>query len=338
MVKVTDRPPKVICDELQDLRIALDKDVPEREVDHNLLIATWNLRAFGGLTKQWHSKPDDTPRRDFHSIRCIAEILSHFDVVALQEVRGDLRALRHTLKVLNDPDPHWGVILTDECRGRLGNDERMAFVFDTRRVKPCGLAAEIVIPEETLKKARVKKTSLDRQFARTPYAVTFYAAGITLMLITVHIYYGRRADTSERQREIQTIADWLADWSARLAKDDRQHNMIVLGDFNIRHKGDRLYQALISRGLRTPEELDDVERTIFPETKHSHYDQIAWFTEDQGKIPRLSLDYRHHAGSFDFVPHCLRNQALTRQQLSYRISDHLPLWVEFLLRPKHGGV
>lgn len=338
MVTVIDRPPAKIGAELSALKDVLDDKIPERQIDHNLLLATWNIRAFGGLTKKWHAQPDDEPRRDFHSIRCIAEILSRFDVIAIQEVRSDLRALRHTLKVLNDPDPHWGVILTDVCRSRSGNYERMAFLFDTRRVKPCGLAAELVLPREVVDENKLKEGALDRQFVRTPYAVSFYAGGRTFILVTVHIIYGKKQDTAERQKEIAAIADWLADWAKDLAADNREHNLLALGDFNIDKKEGPLYEALTGRGLRTPVELDNAQRTIFDETKDSHYDQIAWFADKQGKVPYLSLDYRNKAGSFDFTPHCLRDLELTNFQLSWRISDHLPLWAEFLLRPSHGKI
>jgi len=43
--------------------------------------------------------------------------------------------------------------------------------------------------------------------------------------------------------------------------------------------------------------------------------------------PKLSLTPTGKAGSFDFVGHVHTN--LTRQQLSWRLSDHLRLWVEF---------
>jgi hypothetical protein len=39
------------------------------------------------------------------------------------------------------------------------------------------------------------------------------------------------------------------------------------------------------------------------------------------------MTYTHRAGSFDFIPHIM--QGLTRTEISWRISDHYPLWVEF---------
>ena len=65
-----------------------------KELDRNLLVGSWNLRAFGGLTKKWQSGGGDSPKRDLADVLAIAAMLSRFDVVAVQEVRSDLRALR----------------------------------------------------------------------------------------------------------------------------------------------------------------------------------------------------------------------------------------------------
>jgi len=73
------------------------------------------------------------------------EIISRFDVIALQEVKSNIRALRDTMKVLGN---HWGLILTDVTRGDAGNGERMAYLFDTRRVQLSGLACELVVPNK----------------------------------------------------------------------------------------------------------------------------------------------------------------------------------------------
>ena len=67
--------------------------------------------------------------RDVFDIRCIAEIVSRFDVVAIQEVRGNLTALQTLLTALG---PNWATIMTDVTRGKAGNNERMAFAFDLR--------------------------------------------------------------------------------------------------------------------------------------------------------------------------------------------------------------
>ena len=79
---VTEPPPEEVAADLERLRSALDESVPAKALDRNLLVATWNVRAFGDLTEKWVSSEEDTPKRDLHSLLCIAEIVSRFDVVA----------------------------------------------------------------------------------------------------------------------------------------------------------------------------------------------------------------------------------------------------------------
>lgn len=71
-------------------------------------------------------------------------------------------------------------------------------------------------------------------------------------------------------------------------------------------------------------------RTIFDQPgKGKFYDQIAWFLEF-GRGPVLNLGYLG-AGSFDFVP--LLRGGLSKVSLSWKVSDHYPLWVEFEAPP-----
>ena len=137
MATIYDPLPLEVLENLAILSADLDEKIPSKELDRNLLIASWNIRAFGNLTRKWWSDEKDSPRRDLHSIYCIAEILSRFDVIAVQEVKANLRALRDTLKLLGE---HWSMILTDTNKSNSGNDERMAYLFDTRRVNLSGLA------------------------------------------------------------------------------------------------------------------------------------------------------------------------------------------------------
>jgi endonuclease/exonuclease/phosphatase family metal-dependent hydrolase len=301
---------------LLELRAALDAVVPAKQLDRNLLVATWNLRAFGGLTQKWRAEPEDSPRRDLFDVRCIAEVVSRFDVVGIQEVRGNLTALQALLEMLG---PEWGAIMTDVTRGRAGNDERMAFVFDLRRVKPSGLAGELVVAIE--QGTSVEEGELGRQFARTPYAVSFAAGATALTLVTLHVLYGEEA---ERADELREIARWLAGW----AKHEQRwnQNLIALGDFNIDRRGDPLFEAFTSTGLEPAPGLDEVPRTIFGSGGTAkYYDQIAWFVQRTGG-PMLGLEWLS-SGSFDFVP--LLQGGLTKTALSWKLSDHYPLWVEF---------
>ncbi len=100
---------------LQALRTQLDADVPTRTLEETLLLGTWNLREFGA--------GKHGGRRD-ESIATIAEIVSRFDVVALQEVNKDLTDLDRLLRA-------WPVVETP----RHGHDRRAPRQQRARRLR-----------------------------------------------------------------------------------------------------------------------------------------------------------------------------------------------------------
>jgi hypothetical protein len=221
----------------------------------------------------------------------------------------------------------WAFLVTDVSRGPQGNNERLAFVFDRHRVRPSGLACELVVAAEN---AGIPEDALKGQFARTPYAVSFASDPGVFTLVTLHVTYGQ--GPQDRVAELEEIAGWLAAWARD--GDAWGVNLIALGDFNIDRQDDPLYQAFTGTGLRPPDALNHVPRTIFDDPDpaappdHRHfYDQIAWFADAPG-VPALSLPYVN-AGMFDFTGGLIPAASLV--QLSWRISDHFPLWVEFHL-------
>lgn len=327
MPSVTDKKPKYVRDDLRRLRKSL-KTIPELR-DGNLLIATWNIRGFGDLTEKWSTNNGESPARNLHAIVCIAEILSRFDVIAIQEVKGNIKSLRHTMKLLG---PNWGFLMTDVTRGDAGNKERMAFVFNRDRVKPSGLACELVVPRIVSKKLVDGANAFQRQFVRTPYAVSFIRESKTFILTTLHVFYGKKTQPEKRINELKAIAKWLANWARKLksyGKVGHGHNLLALGDFNIDRKGDDLYEAFISKGLYIPDDISAFPSTIFSKPgkpkSDMHYDQIAWFNGAK-KVPKLSMKYSK-GGFVDFKKDVMRD--LDNTKLSWRMSDHYPLWVEF---------
>lgn len=251
---------------------------------------------------------------------CIIEIIKSFDIIAVQEVKGNIKCLRETMKALGED---WSFIITDVTKGNAGNYERLAFIFNTKKVSLSGIACEIVIPKEQLDKGVIGSDALDRQFARTPYAVSFKAKDKTFVLLTLHVLYGDSVD--DRIGELKALADWIHDWAISLKKWG--YSLITLGDFNIEKVDGLAYKTFIASGLYIPDELKDGSRTIFGKKKL--YDQIAWFATKKLK-PQISLEYIK-GGTFHFPGKVLRDQNYTTNQLSYRISDHVPLWAEFKL-------
>jgi endonuclease/exonuclease/phosphatase family metal-dependent hydrolase len=307
--------PAAVTKDLNRLGAALDEHLPAK-VDDNLLIGTWNIRGFGGLTPKWQSGPNDQPKRDWHALACLAAVVERFDVTAIQESKRDTTALMALLHRLGD---RYRVIVSDATEGAPGNAERLAYVYDSERVQPSGLVGEIVLPAAADHEVE--------QFARTPYAAAFVRGGTDFILTTVHVLWGK--GPQDRLGEVQAFADWMRKWADR--PKDWNHNLLVLGDFNLDRIDDPLYAAFVSTGLWPPPDLGLVPRTIFDNDKdHHYYDQIAWFNDptDPDLPPMLNgLTFTNRCGSLDFVPLVLNG--LTKSQLSFRISDHYPLWVEF---------
>ena len=304
--------------EVRQLQAAVGAVVPARTTS-NLLVGSWNLRALAGIADSWNASDRTSPRRDRRAAALIAAIISRFDVVAVQEVRRDTSALRAVLAELGTD---WQFMCSDVTEGDDGNGERLTFLFDTTRVRPSGLIGEIVLPSAAGRAAS--------QFARTPYAASFTRAGVEVVLTTVHIIWD--GAPARRIPEVTAFANWMRHWARR--PRDWNTNLLVLGDFNLDGPGTPLYQAFVSTGLFPPGQLSNLPRTIFDSTHHPHhYDQIAWFStvHADGTVHSLldGLAFTGRAGNFDFVPHVY--PAMSKTSLSWRISDHYPLWIEFAL-------
>lgn len=258
-----------IAARLLTLRHDLYETIKKDRQPNSLIIGSWNIRAFN----------NGIPRMD-ESYHYIAEIIDHFDICAIQEVKSDLEPLRRLVKLLG---PNWDFFVSDISIHKGGNNERMAFVYNTNRVFFRNLIGEIVLPKESL--------IAGEQVARSPFFASFQAGWFKFSLCSAHILYGD--DLKLRAAEIKVIADLLV---KRARSEDQVH--IFLGDMNIEKKDGEIMQALKESKLTVPD---------FGPTNMSGnrwFDQMA-FTE-KGKSSRKTRLLRH--GKFDwrhavFGPH-----------------------------------
>jgi endonuclease/exonuclease/phosphatase family metal-dependent hydrolase len=307
----SDYPKKVVEDIARLRRRIQASNLPSKHVDRNLLVATWNIRNFGAIYEKWTENPG-SPKRNLRAMAYIAEIVKVFDVVAIQEVKRDTSSIRMLLEdFLGD---NWNLIMSDVTAGEKGNTERFACVYDRRRVQPSGLAGEIVLPPTA-------KGNPVEQFDRTPYIVGFQSAREGFSLLTAHIRYGEKP--AGRIPELKSFSEYIAaEIRDRTTRGGEEKNLIVLGDFNIDERGDNpLFKAFASTGLVVPSHLLNLKTTYGTEPKF--YDQIAWF------MGNLDLITSGRCGVIDFSGAIYRE--LTLRQMSYRVSDHFPVWVEFLI-------
>lgn len=68
MPDITDSPPPAVARDIAALRAHLDQRVPPKQPGQNLLIATWNLRAFASLTREWTASAKASPKRDLRAL------------------------------------------------------------------------------------------------------------------------------------------------------------------------------------------------------------------------------------------------------------------------------
>jgi len=309
-----------IIENIQRLKTSIAAEVPLKSLEENLLIATWNIREFGKNAKTKRLK---------ESFFYMAEIVSSFDLVAIQEVGDKLDDLKTLMKILG---PEWDYMVTDITEGASGNGERLAFVFDTRKVLFRKVVGEIVLPAE--------KGKLTNQLARSPFIVAFQSGWFKFYITSVHIYYGKATKTSaeyiRRAEEIKAVASFLKKRTRR-----EKENHILLGDFNItgRDKNDLTYKALLEGGVKIPANLIALSNVNSNTDRTMPYDQIAYI--DQPGYMEF-VNNKNSVGVLDYYQHLYRTTdaavyegEVKKTKLSYKqwktfqLSDHLPLWIEF---------
>lgn len=321
-----------VIDRITALRKHIANHVPRRTASDTLLLATWNIRDFDS------NKFGEGPRIG-ESFYYIAEVISAFDLVAIQEVNEDMRPFEKVMDLLG---PNWRYIATDLTEGPSGNGERMVFVYDSNKVQFKHIAGEVVLPKSSL-------VSGSDQIARSPFLVRFQSGWFKFNLCTVHLYFGDDSGEGYQRRvaEIDSVAKFLR----KRAQEDGQ-NYILLGDMNVVGPDDDTMKALRKHKFILPSDLtqdNDVLRWVSNMSGDKHYDQIAFlprtdelelgsstnnagvlnyykavFTEDEAEI-------YHPLGQANGnwpATKAGRKTYFTKKWRTWQMSDHLPLFVE----------
>lgn len=319
-------------DHINALRKLIARTVPRRTATDTLLLATWNVRDFDS------DKFGQGPRLA-ESLHYIAEVVSAFDLVAMQEVNEDMRPFE---KVMNLLGPAWRYVATDVTEGPSGNGERMVFLFDETKVQFKHIAGEIVLPKSSL-------VGGEHQFARSPFLVRFQSGWFKFNLCTVHMYYGDDSGDGYARRvaEIDAVAKFL---KKRADKDGQ--NYILLGDMNVVSPEDDTMKALRKHKFILPADLtldSNALRWASNIGGDKNYDQIAFlvrrdelelgpsannagvlnyykavFTEDEAEayFPLGKANGKWP----DTV--AKRKTYYSKEWRTWQMSDHLPLFIE----------
>jgi endonuclease/exonuclease/phosphatase family metal-dependent hydrolase len=169
-------------------------------------IATWNLRKFSDRVE---NPPD---------LVTIARIIreNDFDLLAIQEVQQQGQVVQKLRRQLNEP---WRVAITEQT----GNHERYAFLYREDRV-------------ELTQTPKLAEGPDAEFFDRRPASASFKSGQFDFVLVTVHLWYGDKANNPRRRNE----AAALARIASGIAASGAEKDVIVLGDFNEMRTGGNL--------------------------------------------------------------------------------------------------
>lgn len=287
------------------------REIPHRARDR-LLLATWNIANLG------------VQQRSASDYALIAEIVSWFDLVSVQEVNDNLAGM---IAIKSNLPGRYRLLFSDAS----GNRERQAFLFDGTKVKLLEEVGRLSIPPSQLPQIKLPETTTAFPgFDRGPYFACFAAGGFRFQLLNVHLFYGSQSPADLERRTLETYA--VAWWANKRHRDKNTYvgNIIPLGDFNLPKvdPGDPIYRALVARGLTVPPHTSQIGSAI---ASDNYYDQIAFFPGE------TSDHFSGRMNVFDFDGALFGElwKADNRKQFlaytRFHISDHRPLWAEFAI-------
>ncbi|MCP5072470.1 MAG: endonuclease/exonuclease/phosphatase family protein [Rhodobacteraceae bacterium] len=339
---------------LKKLRAQLDQAVPAKDAEDTLLLATWNIRDLDKSNRRGFG--DRMPETWFY----IAEVLSRYDFVAVQEINR----LGEWEEIMDILGHDYAYICSDQTDTAIGgNGERLMFVFDKRKVTFQNIAGEIVLPNSMLISTAAEQNDDDtlnqgKQFRRTPYVCRFQSGWFKFSICTAHIYYGSESGDKLRQRvqEIDSLVDYFSGRADAELTYDRA--MILLGDFNVVKPDHATMDALKQKGFVVPEVLQ--LRSNFNQDKY--YDQMAFktkpdvieFVEGAGAdglpnagIVKLFDEIMTEADADEYAGDAVlssngKNKSgdelrkYYQSWKTYQFSDHFPLWTRIHVNASQG--
>lgn len=327
---------KRTIENLLTLRSGLDAQVMPRRTESNLLVASWNVKEFGHTTQR-------LPEAYFY----MAEIISRFDLVIVQEVKSTLHDLYVLMQLLGDS---WGYLINDITEGDDGNSERSAYIYNKSRVEFGGLAGEIALWAELTEGSPIK------QLKRAPYITGFRAAWKSFAIVNLHLHPGKSdADLKFRREEVRLL---LAAIRKKIA-DKRlwNENLILAGDFNFyddAERDDPTIKLFADAGFHEVGSLIGVDTNA---SQTEAYDRLFLSSEEYFKVARHP-DGTESGGVFRLFEHVYRDgeeqtyaQHMKAQYTGSRnlddpdklrsyykhpwrknqLSDHFPVWFELLI-------
>lgn len=312
------------------------RNVPKKEAN-KLLFASWNIANLG------------EQKRLSNDLKLIAHLLSKFDLIAVQEIKNNYQKFEELAGLMTGYD----YIMSDTA----GNNERLGFLYDTKKVSLGKLFAEVAIARKdfprlsvyvpyTFRKENRVEVFYDLEFIpfdRNPFLGTFKAGNLDFTVANVHLYFGaykdsrtteERAKYARRVLEIYTLSKWV---QKRLRSDfTYDKDIIVVGDMNVpeMNKSDDAYKALLKSGLLPTDYFSKTGGSNLGGSKS--YDQLALAKGNlQHRIINFDV-FDFDNGIFSGLWDKLNNEEMSEVKKVSKfnaytkayISDHRPLWIQ----------
>lgn len=295
--------------------------VPNKKGD-NLIVANWNLQGFGQTSRH----------PEFHYY--IAEVMSAFDLIVIQEVRRSIKELQILINILGN---NWSYVINDVTEGTSGNRERSAIVYDKRRTDFNGFSGELVV-------------NGGPQIARTPHITGFLSAWKHFSIINVHLP-PKKSAADERKKELELI---LKTMKPKLkTKGLGYENIILSGDFNFYpDKDDDSIRLLADFGFEQIKKLENADTTLGKDEltydrmfiRRDKYFEVA--QDESGQENGGAVEFKTlFKNDLAIYKEMARKDYLSRDSsrvfresryeiyfwkdwLSRQMSDHYPIWFE----------
>jgi deoxyribonuclease-1-like protein len=227
----------------------------------------------------------------------IAQVVSMFDIVALQEVmseEGIKKLKEETERVSN---LKWDYIISEKSVGTDKYREFYGFMYKKNKVK-------------ILRKHGFYKEKCDTDFAREPFGADFRIGKFDFTLVTVHLTFGD--EKTDRQKEALILGD-VYDYFQKI--NGTEQDVIICGDFNI-PAYDGAFKSLLKHEDNIFYAIDPtVKTTIGKNGLSSSYDNMFYSY-------KYTKEYTGNSGVFDFTEG-------NYKEVRKKISDHLPVFMEF---------
>ena len=325
-----------IAKHLLDLRAQLRTEIKANRTPNSLIIGSWNTKHFDG----------GRPRLP-ESFHYIAEIIDHFDICALQEVKN-IWAVERLSRLLG---PNWDFFINDSSKVGRGNNERMAYLYNTNKVQFRNLIGELMFDQRDL--------TGDEPVSRAPFFASFQAGWFKFTLCGAHIASKDEAGRPSRAEEIKLITEELAD---RAKVEDQVY--IFLGDMNTDDREHPAYKAIEENGFSVPkfpptnstgEKYFDLiafagpenisnrlahgainyYNSVFTDTEKDDYEPLSKVMKGRPSSENSNY-WKFHRDSYTAIKNGDLGEGYADWDSEYsswrtnEMSDHLPVWIELL--------